>query len=103
VPASKFTAREPAAATLLCEDARSRVIRYDFNPGAETGWHIHHMPYVVVPLTDCEFLIESAAGESRVSQKAGAAYTRDKGVEHNVVNGGNEPMSFVEIEMKAPA
>jgi hypothetical protein len=61
------------------------------------------MAYVVVPLTDCEFLIESAAGETRVSQKAGAAYSRDKGVEHNVVNGGEEPMAFVEIEIKANA
>jgi len=101
VPATKFTAREPAVAIILCEDERCRVTRYDFSPGAETGWHIHHMSYVVVPLTDCEFLIESAAGEGRVSQKAGAAYSRDKGVEHNVVNGGQNPMSFVEIEMKA--
>jgi beta-alanine degradation protein BauB len=102
MPPAKFTAREPAVATVLCEDGRSRVTRYDFNPGAETGWHIHHMPYVVVPLTDCEFLIESAAGESRVSQKAGSAYSRDTGVEHNVVNGGQNPMAFVEIEMKSP-
>jgi beta-alanine degradation protein BauB len=100
---SKFTAREPAVATVLCDDARTRVTRYDFNPLAETGWHIHHMPYVVVPLTDCEFLIESAAGETRVSRKAGAAYSRDKGVEHNVVNGGDTPMAFVEIELKGIA
>lgn len=98
--ARKFTAREPAVASVLCEDARSRVTRYDFAPGAETGWHVHHMPYVVVPLTDCEFLIESAAGESHVTQKAGAAYSRDKGVEHNVVNRGSAPMTFVEIEIK---
>ncbi|MBV9115382.1 MAG: cupin domain-containing protein [Hyphomicrobiales bacterium] len=99
----KFTAREPAIASVLCEDARTRVTRYDFAPGAETGWHIHHMPYVVVPLTDCEFLIESASGEARVSQRAGAAYSRDKGVEHNVVNGGAAPMAFVEIEIKSVA
>ncbi|MBV9739556.1 MAG: cupin domain-containing protein [Hyphomicrobiales bacterium] len=99
--AQKFTAREPAVVSVLCEDARTRVTRYDFAPGAETGWHIHHMPYVVVPLTDCEFLIESTAGEARVTQAAGVAYSRDKGVEHNVVNGGTAPMSFVEIEIKS--
>ena len=98
--AAAFTAREPAIATVILEDERARVTRYDFNPGAETGWHIHHMPYVVVPLTDCEFLIESATGTSRVSQKAGAAYSRDKGVEHNVVNGGIAPMTFIEVEIK---
>jgi beta-alanine degradation protein BauB len=99
--ASAFTAREPAIATVIVEDERARVTRYDFNPGAETGWHIHHMPYVVVPLTDCEFLIESATGTNRVSQKAGAAYSRDRGIEHNVVNGGVRPMAFVEIEIKS--
>ncbi|MBV9054294.1 MAG: cupin domain-containing protein [Hyphomicrobiales bacterium] len=98
--AQKFTAREPAAASVLCEDDRARVTRYDFAPGAETGWHVHHMPYVVVPLTDCEFLIESASGVTRVTQKAGAAYSRDRGVEHNVVNGGEAPMAFIEIEIK---
>jgi beta-alanine degradation protein BauB len=98
---SAFIAREPALATLIVEDERARVTRYDFNPGAETGWHIHHMPYVVVALTDCEFLIESSSGDSRVSQKAGAAYSRDKGVEHNVVNGGVDPMTFIEIEIKS--
>ena len=100
---SQFRAREPALATLLCDDARTRVTRYDFNPGAETGWHVHHLDYVVVPLTDCEFLIESEAGEMRVPQKVGAAYSREKGVEHNVVNGGEAPMAFVEIELKGNA
>jgi mannose-6-phosphate isomerase-like protein (cupin superfamily) len=98
--ARSFTAREPANATVLIDDARARVTRYDFAPGAETGWHVHHMPYVVVPLTECHFLIESDAGETRVTQQAGAAYAREKGVEHNVVNGGARPMSFVEIEIK---
>jgi hypothetical protein len=32
--------------------------------------------------------------------KAGAAYGRACGVEHNVVNGGAAPMSFVEVELK---
>jgi mannose-6-phosphate isomerase-like protein (cupin superfamily) len=32
---------------------------------------------------------------------AGSAYRRDAGVEHNVINAGPVPMSFVEIELKA--
>jgi mannose-6-phosphate isomerase-like protein (cupin superfamily) len=53
-----------------------------------------------VPLTDCHFLIEDAEGERRVTSRAGEAYRRDAGVEHNVINGGDQPMSFVEIEYK---
>ena len=67
---------------------------------AETGWHRHEHAYVVVPETDCSFLLEEPGGERRVETPAGAAYRRDAGVEHNVVNGGAVPMSFVEIEIK---
>jgi beta-alanine degradation protein BauB len=30
----------------------------------------------------------------------GEAYRRDAGVAHNVINGGTQPMAFVEIEYK---
>ncbi len=51
-------------------------------------------------MTDCHFLIEDAAGERRVTSRAGEVYRREAGVEHNVVNGGDQPMSFIEIETK---
>lgn len=51
-------------------------------------------------MTDCHFLIEDAGGDRRVTSRAGEVYRRDAGVEHNVVNGGSEPMSFIEIEYK---
>jgi quercetin dioxygenase-like cupin family protein len=78
-----------------------RVTRWDFAPGAETGWHRHGLGYVVTPVTDCAFLLEEPGGEARrVDMKAGAAYRREAGVEHNVVNGGTSPMTFVEVELK---
>lgn len=98
---SAFTARPPAVPTLLHDDERARVTRWDFEPGADTGWHRHGMAYLVIPMTDCSFLIEEAGGERRVEVKAGATYTRPVGVEHNVVNGGTAPMSFIEVEFKA--
>jgi quercetin dioxygenase-like cupin family protein len=93
-------ARPQAKSMKLIDDERVRVTRWDFNPGAETGWHRHEMDYVIVPVTDCAFLLEEPAGERRVDVAAGAAYRRDEGVEHNVVNGGGNPMSFVEVELK---
>ncbi|MCQ2005034.1 cupin domain-containing protein [Rhizobium sp. NRK18] len=97
---STFRARPPAVPTVLLDDAVVRVTRWDFEPGADTGHHVHGMGYVVVPMTDCHFLIEDKDGERRVTSKAGEVYRRDAGVEHNVVNGGESPMSFIEIEYK---
>jgi quercetin dioxygenase-like cupin family protein len=95
-----YSARQPAIQTVVLDDAVTRITRWDFEPGAATGHHTHGLGYVVVPMTDCHFLIEDASGERRVTSKAGEAYRRDAGVEHNVINGGDQPMSFVEIEYK---
>jgi quercetin dioxygenase-like cupin family protein len=95
-----YSARPPAIPTLVLDDAVTRITRWNFEPGAATGHHTHGLGYVVVPLTDCHFLIEDALGERRVTSKAGEAYRRDAGVEHNVINGGDQPMSFIEIEYK---
>ena len=93
--------RPKATHEVLVDDAKVRVTRWDFAPGAETGWHRHGMDYVVTTLTPCAFLLEEPGGGSRrVDLTAGAAYRRDEGVEHNVVNGGTEPMSFIETELK---
>lgn len=100
MPTGVFKATEPAIPTVLVDDERVKVTRWDFAPGAETGWHTHAMDYVVVPLTDCAFLLEEPTGERRVDVAAGAAYSRLLGVSHNVVNGGSAPMSFVEVELK---
>jgi mannose-6-phosphate isomerase-like protein (cupin superfamily) len=53
-----------------------------------------------VPLTNCAFLVEEPAGSRRVDVAAGASYRRDAGAEHNIVNGGERPMSFIEVELK---
>ena len=93
--------RPACTATQMIDDARVRVTRFDFAPGAETGWHRHGFDYVITTLTDCEMLLEEQGGASRrVTIPAGTAYRRQEGVEHNVVNAGAGPMSFVEVELK---
>ena len=93
--------RPPAVATVQIDDANVRVTRWDFEPGAETGWHRHGMAYVVVPATDGTLLVELPGGETMAAElKCGVAYARAAGVEHNVVNGGTAPLSFVETELK---
>ncbi|AXS41730.1 cupin domain-containing protein [Breoghania sp. L-A4] len=93
--------REQATATQMIDDERVRVTRFDFAPGAETGWHTHSMDYVITTLTDCHMLLEEPGGGSRmVTIPSGTSYRREEGVEHNVVNGGGAVMSFVEVELK---
>jgi len=85
----------------MIDDDRVRVTRFDFAPGADTGWHRHGFDYVITAITDCHMLLEEPGGATRrVTVPAGTAYRRGKGVEHNVINDGAAPMSFVEVELK---
>jgi len=97
---SHSRASPPAIPTTLLDDDVVRIIRWDFEPGADTGHHVHGLGYVVVPMTDCHFLIEEEGGSRRVEVSKGMPYRREAGVTHNVVNGGTEFMSFIEIEYK---
>jgi mannose-6-phosphate isomerase-like protein (cupin superfamily) len=93
--------RPACTATTMIDDARVRATRFDFAPGAETGWHRHGHDYVITAISDCPMLIEEpGGGVRRVLVTAGTTYRRDRGVEHNVVNDGTAPMSFVEVELK---
>lgn len=93
--------RPTCTATQLVDDARVRVTRFDFAPGAQTGWHRHSMDYVITAVTDCPMLLEDPDGSTcRVLVPAGTAYRRSEGVEHNVINDGDQAMSFVEVELK---
>ena len=92
--------RRQAVAVPLFEDARFRCQRFDFQPGAQTGWHVHGHDYVITTITPCTMLLEEPGGRTRtVTLAAGESYARTAGVEHNVVNGGDVPMSFVELEV----
>ncbi|MGI9352449.1 MAG: cupin domain-containing protein [Rhizobiaceae bacterium] len=93
--------RSQAVSNQMIDDERVRVTRFDFEPGAETGWHEHGYDYVITAVTDCSMLLEEPGGESRTMLVgAGTSYRRDKGVRHNVINNGTSGMSFVEVELK---
>ena len=96
-----MTDRPQAQATQMIDDDRVCVTRFDFAPGAETGWHTHGLDYVITAVTDCHMTLEEPGGGTRdVTVPAGTSYRRDQGVEHNVINGGEAAMAFVEVELK---
>jgi beta-alanine degradation protein BauB len=97
-----FKCNVPAVPTLQQEDQTIRVTRWDFEPGAATGWHTHGWPYFVIMLTEGILRVHDGKAESEVKLSAGQSYRRPSGIEHDVMNGSPHPIAFVEIEVKRP-
>lgn len=95
-----FACTIPAVATLQVDDDRVRITRFDFEPGACTGWHEHTMPYAIVMVLGGTLALHDGEKESRVTLKAGDAYSRPAGIKHDVMNASDHPIAFVEVEMK---
>jgi beta-alanine degradation protein BauB len=92
--------RPQAVPTVQIDNERVIVTEWRFAPGAETGWHRHAHDYVVVPTTDGELLLETPDGERTAPLLAGKSYTRQIGVEHNVINNTEHEVVFIEIELR---
>lgn len=97
-----FRCSEPAVPTVQQDDDTVRITRWDFAPGAATGWHKHGWPYFVVMLTAGVLKLDAGTSHSEVALGAGQAYMRPAGVEHDVMNGSPHPIAFIEIEIKRP-
>jgi quercetin dioxygenase-like cupin family protein len=96
-------ARAAAIPTVQIDTARLRVTEWRFPPGAATGWHRHDHDYVVVPMTTGRLLLEEPGGGFRhAALTAGISYSRETGVEHDVINDNDTEFVFVEIELKEP-
>jgi len=94
------TNRPKAIAIKQFENERVIVTEWDFEPGAETGWHKHQYDYVVVPGMNGRLLLETTDGENVAELREGQSYFRPAGVEHNVVNANDFRFYFVEIELR---
>jgi quercetin dioxygenase-like cupin family protein len=97
-----FQCTVPAIPTVQQDDDAVRITRWDFAPGAVTGWHRHGWPYFVVLVTDAVLRLHDGTAETEVALAAGQSYGRPAGIEHDVMNASNHPIAFVEIEIKRP-
>jgi quercetin dioxygenase-like cupin family protein len=95
-----FQSPVSAVPTVQGDDENIKITRWDFAPGAATGWHTHAWPYIVVMLTDATMRLHDGNAITEVKLSAGTAYQRPAGVTHDVMNGSDLPMSFLEIEIK---
>lgn len=92
----------PAVPAVSEDNETVRITRWDFEPGAVTGWHRHGWPYFVVMLTDGILRIHDGKSVNDVPLVAGQSYMRTSGAEHDVMNGSPHSIAFVEIEVKRP-
>jgi len=90
-----------AVPTVQVDNDRVRVTEWRFAPGAATGWHRHEYDYVVVPMTTGKLLLKEGDGERHAELTAGVSYSRDVGVEHDVINANDYEFVFIEVEMKS--
>jgi len=94
--------RPAATPTTQVDNDLVRVTRWDFAPGEATGWHVHEMDYVIVPVVGSNVTIVDADGkETAVVMEPGVSYFRPAGVAHDVINAGPGELIFVETELKA--
>ena len=93
--------RSSCKATLLIDDEKTRVTRFDFAPNQETGWHEQSYDYAITALTDCNMRLEHLEwSATKALVPAGEAYRRVAGIRHNAINASEKMMSFVEVELK---
>jgi quercetin dioxygenase-like cupin family protein len=88
-----------ATAHIQVRNAWVTVTEWRFEPGAETGHHVHGHDYVVVPLTTGTLRLEEPDGTRDVQLEKGNSYARERGVAHNVINPNEFEFRFVEIEL----
>ncbi len=89
-----------ATSTVQIDNERVKVTRWEFRPGAQTGFHVHQTDYVVVPMTSGELLmIDDCGNESVAELQVGVPYFRPAGVAHNVINNNLTDFVFIEIEI----
>mgnify|MGYP001217887752 FL=1 len=90
-----------AKPTVQIDNKFVKVTEWFFPPKSETGQHIHEMNYVVVPMTTGDLTIEDPSGNvSKVRLTNGKSYSREIGVNHNVINNNDFNFTFIEIEIK---
>ena len=94
----RFTARR----TLLLDNEFTRITRWVFAPGDQTGWHRHELDYVTVQQSGGHLSLMGADGsETRVDYEDGRTLAWSAPVEHNAVNTSDQEVRVLEIEYRA--
>lgn len=90
-----------AAHTLLLDNDRTRITRWVFQPGDQTGWHRHECDYVTIQQSGGALLLQGSDGsEKRVEYEDGRTIAWAAPIEHNATNISDVEVRVLEIEYK---
>ena len=93
--------KERAEFTLLYEDQKTKITSWRFDPGAETGWHLHNFDYVTIQKSSGCLKLESEDGDIKfIDYKNDKTDGYNSPVKHNATNVSNEEVRVIEIEYK---
>lgn len=93
--------RYKAKSSIQVDNKQVRITKYLFQPGEETRMHKHQFDYVVTPITNGKLiLIDKKGNKTSSTLIAAKSYFRRAGIEHNVINNGEERLIFIETEIK---
>ena len=93
--------REKAISTIQLDNELVRITKFSFTPGTEKGMHKHLFDYIITPITDGKLtLIDKNGNKSNADLVSSESYFRKAGIEHNVINNGNNKLVFIETELK---
>ena len=93
--------RDKAISTIQLDNELVRITKFSLPPGTETGMHKHLFDYIITPITDGKLtLIDKNGNNSNADLIASESYFRKAGIEHNVINNGNNKLVFIETELK---
>ena len=94
--------RGTAGRTLLLDNEFTRITRWVFAPGDQTGWHRHEFDYVTVQQSGGHLSLTGADGsETRIDYEDGRTLAWSAPVEHNAVNTSDQEVRVLEIEYRA--
>ena len=91
-----------AIPTVLIDNARTRLTKWHFAPGAATGFHRHAFDYVGSLTTSRLKLVEVDGSAAEADLTASSPYSRSAGVAHDVINDNAHEFVFIEIEHEWP-
>tara|TARA_Y100000590_G_scaffold364139_1_gene422279 strand:+ start:35355 stop:35684 length:330 start_codon:yes stop_codon:yes gene_type:complete len=93
--------REIAKHSIILENDEIIVTHWSFNPGEQTGWHIHEMDYMPIQLSKGKLMFEFTDGTTKeINYVPRTTSIVTAPLEHNAINTSDEIVVALEIEFK---
>lgn len=91
----------PIGDKILFENEFVRIWSVKLDPGQRQAWHQHHLPYVIVPMTEGKNVMYFEDGRAKeTNETIGGVLWREAGAPHELLNISDWQYRNVLIEIK---